>query len=105
MFKKKKPLSARGERRSNERLSQKEIDARKAIVRASEGGSPERPMQIASSAVVEVRALSLGCGVCGGELRLRDHRIEGDLRITVSDCRDCATARTTYFLLAGRVLN
>lgn len=103
--KKKKPVSARTERRGAERLAQKEVAARVAIVRASEGGSPERPISVASAAVIDVRATSLGCGVCGGDLRLLDHEVAGELRITTCECRECSTRRTTYFRLAGRVIN
>jgi hypothetical protein len=86
-------LAARNEVRERERLA--------AML---PGGAPERPIDVPSAAVVEVRARSTPCPQCGGELDVTEHGAEthdGEaLRVVEARCRRCSAPRTLYFRLA-----
>lgn len=104
-MKKKKASSARTLRRAGERVTQKEAEERKALARALPGGRPENPIEVATAAVVEVRAVALGCPVCGEPPQMRDHRALGELRVVELSCRHCGTVRTAYFRIAAPLLH
>lgn len=80
-------------------------DAREQLARVSPGGSPERPLGIESASVVESRALALGCGRCGGELRLEDHAALQGLRRVRARCRSCGALREVWLRLEERLLS
>jgi len=66
------------------------------------GGSPKRPIAVASAAVVEVRTRALACPQCEGHYRLVEHRSAGDgLRAVDVVCRICHVARTLWFRLTS----
>lgn len=73
------------------------------------GGSPARPLVIASPSEVEVQARSLPCPICGGELRVEEHTAEtvGTARLRVAKvvCAGCRAGRRIYFQLAQARLN
>lgn len=79
MAKKKRP---RALRRASERAEKKLGDARERLAALSAGGSPERPLEVASASVVEGTAISLGCARCEGDVRLETHDA-----VTASDGR------------------
>ena len=110
MARRKKPAKrARVERRRIERELDKIGDAREKLARLSEGGSPERPIEVASASVVEGLALSLGCARCEGELRLVDHDAvrtpQGLLRRVRAQCKACRSEREVWLRIAERLLS
>ncbi len=73
------------------------------------GGSPDNPIEVPSASVVEVRARSIPCPQCGGELDVGDHaatQYEGQsLRVVEARCRRCGAPRALYFRLAMALPN
>jgi len=70
------------------------------------GGSPERPIVVAFTAVIEPRVLRMSCVHCGGEYRLHDHErpAPGVRRVDVG-CRQCSAPRSIWFRLVPREPN
>lgn len=91
---------ARVERRRRERELDKLGDAREKLARLTEGGAPERPIEVPSASVIEGHALGLGCARCEGELRVVDHdavRTEtGVLRRVRAQCKRCRAVREVW---------
>lgn len=96
-------------RRALEREVKKIEDAREKLARLSEGGAPERPIEVASASVVEARALALGCARCEGELRLVDHdalRVGNEpLRRVRAQCKRCRATREVWIRVASPLLS
>jgi hypothetical protein len=96
-------------RRALERDVKKIEDAREKLAFLSEGGAPERPIEVASASVVEARALALGCARCEGELDLVDHdalRASGEpLRRVRAQCKRCRAAREIWIRIAQPLLS
>lgn len=67
------------------------------------GGSPAHPIEVASAAVIEPRAISLPCPRCGGPAHVDEHVVEhrGEqrLRVTRMRCGTCGHRRPLYFVL------
>jgi len=65
------------------------------------GGSPERPIDVASASVIEGKARATPCIQCGGDLELRGDRAtttpRGLLREADLRCRVCHAPRTLWF--------
>lgn len=101
MSKKKRPLRARNLRRALERDQDKLASARRKLHALEPGGSPERPLEVGSAAVIEGRAESLRCPDCEGELRTTAHEARehgGELlREVTLTCRRCGATLTQYF--------
>src|SRR5690606_39943442 len=91
---------ARVDRRRRERELDKLGDAREKLARLSEGGAPERPIEVPSASVIEAQAVGLGCARCEGELRVVDHdamRAEhGVLRRVRAQCKRCRAIREVW---------
>jgi hypothetical protein len=79
------------------------------LARLEQGGSPERPIEIASPAQVDVMAGARACPLCGGPLRLEEHaaRTLGGTRLRVARvaCTACGKRRSIYFRLEGGSLH
>jgi len=75
---------------------------RELLAALSPGGSPERPIKVASASVVEVRTGALSCPLCGGSYRLEEHvaPAAGLRRVDVK-CRHCSTPRSLWFRLVS----
>ena len=101
MTKKKRPVRARSLRRSLERSEDKLAHARRRLIALEPGGSPERPIEVSSAAVIEARAESVVCPDCSGELRIAEHRAEALqdalLRVVQLKCRRCGAPLTLFF--------
>jgi len=73
------------------------------------GGSPAQPIDVASAAIVEVKARATPCIQCAGGLDLRaDHATStarGVLREIELVCRRCHAPRTLWFRVAPRTPN
>lgn len=96
----KKPR-ARGERRAAERAASKLQSARERLFQLEMGGSAERPLLIASAAVVETHAESAPCPRCEGRQQVAEHvavTVAGmRLREARLVCRQCGTRRSLWF--------
>lgn len=88
-------------RRAAERDARKLVRDREKLAALSPGGAPERPIEVASAAVIEGRAGALPCAQCEGEYRIRDHRSAGPgLRCVDVTCRRCSAPRTLWFRIS-----
>lgn len=80
--------------------------AREQLAELEAGGSPLRPIVVASLSVIEGRAASLPCPHCGGEYRILEHtRPVPTLRRVDVQCRHCSTPRSLWFRIAAPELN
>lgn len=114
MAKKKKKSSAkktrpRTLRRTEERRVRKLVEERVALAKAEEGGSPGRPIEVESAAIVEARATGLGCAVCAGALRSLAHDAltveEVALRRVRARCVECDTEREVWVRIVVPLAN
>lgn len=91
----------RTERRACERAAAALVQAREKLAALAPGGSAERPIAVASAAVVEARVRNLSCPQCEGEYRVEEHESAGPAVRTVKvRCQLCHVARTLWFRLA-----
>ncbi len=88
-------------RRAAERAARQLVRDREKLAALSPGGSSERPIHVSSTAVIEIRAHATPCPQCGGELRVRDHRVEGELRVVAVTCTRCHVSRELWFRLVS----
>ncbi|MDC0743499.1 hypothetical protein [Polyangium mundeleinium] len=106
---KKKPLSARAQRREAERAAVKLVRDRERLASLEPGGSPERPIAITSASEVEVAARGMPCVHCSGEVRVDEHLAEtvgtSRLRIARVVCPACGVRRSIYFRLGAGLPN
>ena|ERR1041384_4296707 len=83
------------------RSVQKLQDARRRLFELEPGGTPERPLLVASAAVVEAHAESVACPRCSGRHDVVEHAaltINGTrLREARLRCRQCGTTRSLWF--------
>jgi hypothetical protein len=74
------------------------------LAQLAPGGSPGRPIDIASPAQLEPIALATACPLCNGSLRLEEHvaeTVDGvRLRVAAVNCVQCGVRRRLYFRLA-----
>jgi len=99
----KKPR-ARGARRAAQRNVSKLQAARERLFQLEMGGSAERPLPIASAAVVEIHAESVPCPCCDGRQQVDEHvavTVAGvRLREARLVCRQCGTRRSLWFRIS-----
>jgi hypothetical protein len=93
-------------------MSSKKARAARRLVRDRErlallerGGASDRPIEVASAAVVEARARAMPCAQCAGEYAVKDHRAEAGLRVVAVTCKRCHVSRELWFRLAAPGLN
>jgi DNA-directed RNA polymerase subunit RPC12/RpoP len=101
---------ARTERRARERATEKLAAEREKLFLLDTGGSPERPIEVASASVVESHARGIRCPRCGeNELEVLEHLakvVEGiRLREARMQCRRCGSRRSIWFRLMGPSLH
>lgn len=88
--------------REAERNARKLVRDREKLAQLSPGGSEERPISVASAAVVEIRVNALTCPQCEGEYRIREHAsVRSGLRRLDVRCQLCGTPRTLWFRLSS----
>lgn len=97
----------RTQRRGAERALGKLHEAREQLFRLEPGGAPERPVLVASAAVIEAQAQSTPCPRCEGKLELVEHvavTVTRDAGATAARlrevrlrCRQCGSARSMWF--------
>lgn len=96
----------RTQRRAHERARKKLVSAREELAALSEGGTPQRPIEVPSFAVLEPRARAVPCPLCDGELSIVEQRAQGaGLRAVDVWCQRCNTPRTLWFGVAAPFLN
>lgn len=91
------------------RSDQKIADAREKLAALEPGGMPDRPIEIESASLVEVRAESMPCARCSERLECKEHvaeEVDGvSLRVARMRCRSCGAPRDVYFRIQGNLLN
>jgi hypothetical protein len=96
----------RTKQREQERAARKQVRRTEALAGQLAGGSPERPIDVASASVVEGKARATPCVQCGGELDLRGDRAtstpRGVLREVALACRRCRAPRLLWFRIVTR---
>lgn len=120
MKKAKKPARTRTVRREQERqaraeLSERERGLREQILERERaamlrpGGSPERPIEVASVAVIELRAEAQPCLHCDAHPRIEAHSAEKiadrSLRKLSLRCPRCHASRVLWFALTPSLMN
>jgi hypothetical protein len=96
-----KKTRARTQRREAGRTLSKLQAAREKLFHLDPGGSPERPLDVSSAAVVETHAESVPCPRCEGKHDVLEHvaltRDEARLREARLRCRQCGSLRSLWF--------
>ncbi|HTV17410.1 MAG TPA: hypothetical protein VMG12_02030 [Polyangiaceae bacterium] len=109
MAKRKPPERARTARRAAERAADKLAQQRERLFQLEAGGTPERPIDVESSSVVEPRAAALECPRCQLAFRVEAHRAPSSpgmrLREAEVSCPRCGKRRSIWFRLVGESLN
>ena len=99
----------RAVRRAEDRAQQKLTRDLSKLADAAPGGSPARPIVVASPSEIEVRASGTPCPICQSTLRVEEHTAEsiGGVRLRVARvvCTFCREKRAIYFQLAGAMPN
>lgn len=91
-------------RRERSRQQQKLVRELERLAALEPGGAADRPIEVDTPAVVDLRAVAIPCPLCGGRLRLEDHaasEIDGvRLRVATVSCTGCYERRRRYFKLS-----
>lgn len=106
----KKPLSPNAARRAKDRDAAKTRRDLERLDALSPGGSPDRPIDLASASQVEPDAEGRPCPICGGGVRVESHDAATDarggrLRVATVLCKVCRTRRARYYRLLPNALN
>jgi len=100
---------ARSIRRELERADAKLVREREKLFRLEPGGTPERPVEVASAVLVEPRASSRDCPRCRVKLKATEHSAEvrnnERLRRVEATCPRCGQVRPVWFRIVGDTLN
>jgi hypothetical protein len=95
--------------RKLERREESLVEAREKLARLEPGGSSERPIEVETAALIELRAEAMPCLRCNGQNRCAEHLAIDTERGLVREvhlvCRACGTLRTVYFRVAVPLLN
>lgn len=104
----KKKLSARAQRRAQDRRADKLAREAGRLFELSPGGSAAHPIELVSASEVEPYACGVPCPACLGELNLQAHEattVNGArLRVTRMRCKTCGRDRSLWFRI-GPVLS
>lgn len=92
----------RTDRRIAERAAKKLVRDREQLAALLPGGSRERPIEVASTAVIEIRTEAMPCPQCEGQFRIRAHEApESGIRRVDVICRLCTAPRSIWFRLVS----
>ena len=101
MAKKQRP---RTERRVRERAARELVRDRQKLAALLPGGSPERPIDVPSAAVIPLRARGTPCPLCDGELHIEHESAQSRggrlLHATHVACARCGVGRVLWFHVA-----
>jgi hypothetical protein len=105
MAKRKPAERPRSARRAALRAADKLLAQRERLFLLEPGGSPERPIEVESPSVVELKAAAFTCPRCEVNVRVETHRapsVDG-MRLREADvrCPRCGQRRSIWFRLAG----
>jgi hypothetical protein len=93
----------RGARRTRERARRELVRDLERLATLAPGGTPERPLEVASPAQVEPAAAAMPCPLCQGPLHLEEHAAETHagrrVRVARVRCATCGVRRAVYFAL------
>ncbi len=93
------------DRREAARDALKLADAKEKLSRLEAGGAPGRPIRVDSASVIELRAESMRCPRCDGELKVGEHTaqvVDGlALRKLDMRCKSCGAPRTIWFVIGS----
>ena len=80
-------------------VSQPLVEARRRLLDLASGGSPARPLEVGTAAVVEPKATSTPCPRCSGAFGVLVHsaHLGSRLREVQLGCRHCGERRTVWF--------
>jgi transposase-like protein len=102
----------RGERtvrRGQARARAKLQTDRERLFLLEPGGSPERPIETHSAAVIETQATSVPCPRCEGSQEVVEHAalVHNGVRLREAKlrCRQCGSKRSLWFKIVGPSLN
>lgn len=96
----------RSEQRERARARRKLVRDREKLAALSVGGSEDRPIQVTSASVVEVRVRHLTCPQCEGEYRIKEHRAPASgIRSVDVTCQLCGVPRTLWFRIVSADAN
>ncbi|HVU04644.1 MAG TPA: hypothetical protein VHE30_22975 [Polyangiaceae bacterium] len=99
-----KPKRDRTARREAARAAVRDAKDREKLFLREPGGSAERAIVLESPSVVEPRARSVPCPLCGGEQEVVEHAAvstdQGTLREARLKCRRCGSRRSLWFRVA-----
>ena len=100
-----RPLRPRRQQREQQRALRKTVRQLERLAAELPGGSPERPIEVASASVVETKARAIPCVQCEAiEMELRGDRAtstaRGILRELAMVCRQCHAARAVWLRVA-----
>ena len=100
-----RPPRPRRQQREQQRALRKTVRQLERLAAELPGGSPERPIEVASASVVETKARAIPCVQCEAiEMELRGDRAtstaRGVLRALEMVCRQCHAARAIWFRVA-----
>ena len=101
-----RPPRPRRQLREQQRVLRKTVRQLERLAAELPGGSPERPIDVASASVVETKARAIPCVQCEAlEMELRGDRAtstaRGILRELTMVCRQCHAARAVWFRVAA----
>lgn len=89
-------------RRAEERAARQLVRDREKLAALVPGGSQERPIAVASTAIIEIRARATPCPQCEGELRVGEHRAPSSgFRAVGVTCTRCHVSRELWFKLVS----
>jgi hypothetical protein len=89
-------------RRRAERAARALVRDRERLAVLSPGGAADRPIQVPTSAVIELRIGSMPCPQCAGRLRVLDHRSAGaGVRDVSVVCEQCHVERVLWFRIVS----
>jgi hypothetical protein len=100
-----RPPRPRRQQRQQQRALRKTVRQLERLATELPGGSPERPIDVASASVVETKARAVPCIQCEAvEMELRGDKAastaRGVLREVAMVCRQCHAARAVWFRVA-----
>jgi hypothetical protein len=101
-----RPPRARRQQREQQRALGKSVRQLERLAAEMPGGSPERPIDVASASVVETKARAIRCVQCDAiEMELRGDRAtstaRGVLRELAMVCRQCHAPRAVWFRITA----
>jgi hypothetical protein len=93
-------MRKRTQTREAQRSAVKDAKQRLKLAALEDGGTPERPIRVASASVVEPHVDSIPCVVCGQKVRIQAHDARDQngtvLRSVHVKCTQCGVARVVY---------